>query len=141
MLVCAALLGAGADVALAQERSPSSQEGQPWLEPMPVPADPELESQIEELQQALATLHQQIVRRKDALTRVEDPAKKATLFEELEALRNEQREVEALLRELVDEAKLSERTAIDEALAGARWLERRREQLDQREELIRDRQE
>ncbi len=114
---------------------------EPWLEPMPIPADPELEAQIQEVQEALSTIHTQMVRRKDALGKTQDPATKARLLEEFERLRQEREDLEALLHDLVDEAKISEQTAIDEALAKARWLERQREYQEQREELIRDRQE
>jgi hypothetical protein len=120
--------------------TPSDEEHQ-WLEPIPVPADPELEDQILEIQGALSTLHQQTVRRKEALKHTQDAASKATLYEELEVLRKERQELEALLHHLVEEARLSEQTAIDEALAQARWLERQQERHEQREELIRDRQE
>lgn len=112
-----------------------------WLEPIPVPADPELEEQIQEVQEALNTLYQQMVRRKEALRKTQDAAQKAKWYEELEALRKEHQELEALLHDLVDEARLSERTAIDEALARARELEQQHEQWEHKEELIRDRQE
>ena len=62
------------------------------------------------------------------------------LYQELEALRKERGDLEALLHDLADEARMSERTAIDEALARARWLERQQEQWSQKEELLRDRQ-
>lgn len=140
----AAFLGGQMLYAEQPPSSPSSHDAtaeQPWLEPMPVPADPELEEQIQELQQALTTFHQQTVRRKEALKQTTDSTQKAKLYEELEALRKERQELEALLHDLIEEAKISEQTAIDEALAHARWFERRREQLEQREELIRDRQE
>lgn len=106
-----------------------------------MPADPELEEQIQEVQEALNTLYQQTVRRKEALKKTQDVAQKAKLYEELEALRKEDEELEALLHDLVEEAQISEQTAIDEALARARWLERQQDYLQQREELIRDRQE
>ena len=114
---------------------------EPWLEPMPVPFDQELEEQIVEIQDALSEIHKQMVRRKAILERSPDAASKAALYDQLEALRKERNNLEALLQDLVEEARASEKTAIDEALARVRWLERRREQLEQREELIRDRQE
>ena len=114
--------------------------GKPWLKAIPVPADPELEVQIVEVQDALSTIDKQIVRYKDALGKTQDPATKTSLYEQLELLRKERRELEALLHDLVDEAKLSEQTAIDEALAHARWLERQQEYQEKKEELIRDRQ-
>lgn len=112
-----------------------------WLASMPVPADPELEAQIEELQSALTALHKEMVRRKDALGKTQDPARKTQWYEELETLRKERGELEALLHALVEEARISEQTAIDEALARARWLERQQERQQQKEEIIRDRQE
>ena len=114
---------------------------EPWLEPIPIPLDRELESQIQEVQEALSAIHTQMVRRRELLNTTQDPVKKTAFYEELERLRKERKELEALLHDLVDEAKRSERTAIDEALARARWLERRQEYWEKKEELIRDRQE
>ena len=111
-----------------------------WMEAMPVPADPELEDQIVEVQKALKAIYQQMVRRKEALKKTQDPAAKATLFDEFERLRKEREDLEKLLHDLVDEAKLSEQTEIDAALARARWLERQQEYEQQKEEIIRDRQ-
>ena len=105
-----------------------------------MPADPELEDQIVEVQKALKAIYQQMVRRKEALKKTQDPAAKATLFDEFERLRKEREDLEKLLHDLVDEAKLSEQTEIDAALARARWLERQQEYEQQKEELIRDRQ-
>jgi hypothetical protein len=137
-----------AENGLASPQHPSTQEAlsdtsseSSWLEPIPVPADPELEEQIQEVQEALNTLYQQTVRRKEALKKTQDAAQKAKWYKELETLRKEHQELEALLHDLVDEARLSEQTAIDEALARARWLERQHEQWERKEELIRDRQE
>ncbi|MBI3320991.1 MAG: hypothetical protein HYZ91_01840, partial [Candidatus Omnitrophica bacterium] len=125
----------------ANESAPNELElNEPWLEAIPVPTDPELEAQIKEIQEALGAIYQQMVRRKEALLNASDPAAKTVLYEELEQLRKERKNLEALLHELIDEAKVSERTAIDEALARARWLERRQEYWEQKEELLRDRQ-
>ena len=110
------------------------------MEAMVIPADPELEQQIHEIQDALTAIYQQMVRRKEALKKTQDPATKATLYEEFERLRKDREDLEALLHDLVDEAKLSQRTAIDEALARARGFERQQEYQQQKEELIRDRQ-
>lgn len=107
---------------------------------MVIPADPELEHQIHEVQEVLAGIYQQMVRRREALKKIQDPTAKATLYEEFEQLRKDRDDLEALLHNLVDEAKLSQRTTIDEALARARWLERQQEHQQQKEELIRDRQ-
>ena len=111
------------------------------MESLPVPADPELEALIEEVQDALGTIHQQMVRRKEAIHKSQDATAKTKLYEEFERLRKDREDLEAVLHDLVDEAKLSQRTAIDEALARARWFERQQEYQAQREELIRDRQE
>jgi len=129
-------------VAFAAPQPPKDQQlAEPWLKPIPVPFDLELEEQIAEVQEAIGTLHQQMVRRKEAIKQTPDGASKAKLYDDLEALRQERGDLEAILRELVDEAKASEQTAIDEALARARWLERQQEYWDQKEELLRDRQE
>lgn len=127
---------------LAEEPAPAEPTvEEPWLEPILVPFDPELEEQILEVQQALSTLHKQMVRRKEVLKKTTDPATKTTLYQELETLRKEREDLEKLLHDLVEEARLSEKTAIDEALARARWLERQQEYWEKKEEIIRDRQE
>ncbi|MDP3723743.1 MAG: hypothetical protein Q8R91_09655 [Candidatus Omnitrophota bacterium] len=126
----------------ARAQEPASTEPtESWLEPIPIPADPELEEQIQEVQEALSTIHRQMVRRKEALHNTQDAATKASLYEEMERLRKEREDLEALLHDLVEEARISERTEIDEALARVRWLERQQEQWYQKEELLRDRQE
>lgn len=127
----------------AQEPSASDTEHptESWLQPYPTPADPELEEQIVELQQALGAITKELVRRKQAVQDLQDSAAKTQLYEEIEMLRKEERILGALLRDLIDEAKASEWTAIDEALARARWLERQQEYHDKAEELIRDRKE
>ncbi len=113
---------------------------EPWFAPIPTPADPELEQQIREVQDALTAIHKEMVRHKEALNKAEDAATKARLHDGLDALRSEREDLEALLHDLVDEAKLSERTVIDEALARAKWLERQQEYQQQKEEILRDRQ-
>ena len=128
------------DTPATQASSSHERREEPWLAPLPVPADPELEQQIHEVQDALAAIDKEMVRRKEALNKTQDPATKATLHDEFDTLRKEREDLEALLHALADEAKLSEQTAIDEALARARWLERQQEYQQQREELIRDRQ-
>jgi len=127
----------------ADELSPEEREvvAPRWMEALPVPADPELEQQIVEVQDALKAIYREMVRRKDVLKKTQEPATKARLYDEFERLRKEREDLEALLHDLVDEAKLSEQTAIDEALARARWLERQQEYQAQKEELIRDRKE
>lgn len=110
-----------------------------WLKPIPVPADLELEQQLTEIQQALQALHEQIVRRKQALNNTQEPTVKTTLYHEIELLRAERDKLEALLHDLVNEAKASEKTAIDEAIARARGLERQQEYWQRKEEATRDR--
>lgn len=118
----------------------ASQSDESWIHAIPVAADPELEEQINELQEAVGTIHMQMVRRNDLLQKAQDAGTKTTLYEELEQLRKEREELETLLHKLVDEAKKSEQTAIDTALAKVKWLERQRERQQQQEENIRDRQ-
>ena len=113
---------------------------EPRFQSTPVPADPELERQIEEVQDALKTVYKQMVRRKETLKQTDDLATKDLLHQELEALQRDRKELESLLRDLVEEAKVSQRTAIDEAIARARWWEHQQERWDKQEELIRDRQ-
>lgn len=119
----------------------SSNAVEAWIEPIPTPADPELEAQIKEIQDALSAINMQIVRRKELLRTMQDAAAKSKTYEELDTLQKERRELDALLRNLVEEARISERTAIDEALARVRWLERQQQYWDQKEEVLRDRQE
>lgn len=135
----------------AQEHSAAHSEASPIpelsvvppdaMQPIPIPADPELEDQIKEIQEALSGIYQQMVRRKEAIHKTTDSAARARLYEEFEQLRKDRDDLEQLLHDLIDEAKKSERTIIDEALAKARWLERQQEYQQQKEEIIRDRQE
>lgn len=132
-----------APAASAQEPSTSAadQPTESWLQPYPTPADPELEEQIAELQQAVGAITKELVRRKKAVHELQDSAAKTQLYDEIEMLRKEERMLGALLRDLIDEARASEWTAIDEALARARWLERQQEYHEKAEEIIRDRKE
>ena len=123
-----------------QKPAEETESKEPVLKSLPVPADPELERQIEEVQDALKTVYKQMVRRKETLQQTDDLAKKDLLHQELEVLQRDRKELEGLLRDLVEEAKVSQRTAIDEAIARARWWERQQERWDKQEELIRDRQ-
>lgn len=141
-MLLAGSLGAEPPKGVSQPTSTDIEVAEPrWMEPLPLPADAELEEQIQEVQEALSAIYQQMVRRRDALKKTTDAAIKASLYDEFERLRKEREDLEALLHDLVDEAKLSEQTAIDAALARARWLERQQEYHAQKEELIRDRQE
>jgi hypothetical protein len=141
-VVCASgRLDANEPPAQATSTPPQDELTAPWMEPIPVPSDPELEDQILEVQEAIGTLHQQIVRRKALLEREQESGAKAQLRDELKDLQEEREDLEAILDDLVEEARASQRTAIDEALARARSLERQQEYRTQQEELIRDRQE
>jgi len=125
----------------AQEGSPTkpSDDDQAWFEPIPTPFDPELERQLEEVQSALVAIHKQIVRHKEHAKREGDPAEQARLQERLKALYEERDTLRAVLDDMIGEAKASQRTAIDEALRRARWLERQQESWQKKEELLRDR--
>ena len=131
----------GTGLAAEEPAQPVALDEEPWMEPLPVPFDPELEALIKEVQEALNTVHQQMVRRKELVKQTQDPTAKASLYDELERLRKERAELQGLLNKLVEEARISELTEIDEALARARWLERWEERWEKKEELIRDRQE
>lgn len=126
---------------LSAQEPPAEEPTEAWLQPYPVPADPELEEQIVEIQQALGAINRELVRRNEAVEKTSDSVEKTRLYGELDLLRKERRSLEGLLNDLVDEAKASERTEIDEALARVRWLERQQEQWYKKEELTRDRKE
>ena len=111
------------------------------LEVWEEPSDVELEQQIAQVEDALKQTNQQIVRRKHVLQQTQDPTRQSTLNAELVALQTERGQLQSLLDELVNEAQVTEWTAIDEALRRASWLELRQETADIREEVIRDRQE
>lgn len=139
-LVLAAMLMAGVPAA-AGAASPTNDEphAHPQL-PAGTIADPVLEEQIAKVQGALDQLHEQMAQRRLALQQEPDGTRKAALYAELDGLRKERDLLERLLHDLVDEAKATEWTAIDEALKRARTFERRQEGTYQREEAIRDRQ-
>ena len=102
--------------------------------------DPELKEQILKINDVLEELHQQMADRKGAIQAVSSDAKKAALYVELDRLRKEHDMLERLLHELVEEAKATEWTTIDEALKRARAVERHQERAYQREENLRERQ-
>src|SRR3989338_2154426 len=109
-LCVAGLWWMGVHQALATEPAPQTPSDdvvreEPWLEPIPLPFDQELEQQIEEIQNALGAIHRQMVRRKEALDKTQDDAKKAAFYADLETLRKEREDLEALLHDLVDEAR------------------------------------
>lgn len=141
LMLAVGLLAANPLCAQEPPQTPPAEDAtEAWLQPYPVPADSELEEQIVEIQQALGAINRELVRRNEAVEKTEDPAAKTKLYDELDLLRKERRSLEGLLDELIDEAKASEQTEIDEALARARWLERQQDQWYQKEEQLRDRQ-
>ena len=105
-----------------------------------VTEDPVLKEQIVKVTEGLETLHQQMAQRRKALNTTTDEVKKAVLYAELDGLRKEHDMLERLLHELVEEAKATECTTIDEALKRAREVERYQERAYQKEEVLRERQ-
>lgn len=99
-----------------------------------------LKEQIAKVDQAIQELHGRMVERRQAIQQVTDKTKKAALDAELDGLRKERDMLERLLHELVEEARATEWTAVDQALARAKSLERRQEEAYQRQEALRDRQ-
>lgn len=107
-----------------------------------VPAeDPILKEQILEVHQALEGLHQEMALRRKKLQHATTESQKATLYSELDGLRKEHDMLERLLHELVEEAKATEWTRVDEALRQVRGLERYQEKQQRREDVLRDRRE
>jgi len=119
--------------------SEESEFEEPGMEILSVSADPELEEQIEEIQDALTFLHKDIARHKEALHKTEYTATQTTLQAQLDSLLEERDTLESLLYQLVDEAKASEWTAVDKVLRRAEREERQQERLERREEIIQDR--
>ena len=105
-----------------------------------VTEDAVLKEQITKVDQAIQELHARMVEHRQAIQQAADEAKKAALYAELDGLRKERDMLERLLHELVEEAKATEWTAIDQALARAKVLERRQEGASRRQEVLRDRQ-
>lgn len=106
-----------------------------------VTEDAVLKEQIVKVHEALAVLDQQIAERRRQLQQAAGDAQKSSLlYAEVDGLRKEYGMLERLLNDLVEEAKATEWTAIDQALARAKRFERHQEGAYQRQEVIRDRQ-
>ena len=119
----------------------SEEESHHHEEALQVPTgDPVLQEQIVQVTNALEGIHQQMAQRRQAIQKETDEARKAALYAELDGLRKEHDMLERLLHELVDEAKATEWTKIDEALRKTRPQEQRQEERYRQEESIRDRQ-
>ena len=101
--------------------------------------DPVLKEQIAQMTSALEQLHERMASARKALDAATDDDRKTALYAELDGLRKERDTLERLLHELVDEAKATEWTAIDEALRRSRAFERYQERADQKEDNLRER--
>ncbi|MBI4227405.1 MAG: hypothetical protein HY600_03905 [Candidatus Omnitrophica bacterium] len=106
-----------------------------------VTEDAVLKEQIAKVDEALATIHEQMAVRRQALQQAMTEGQKASLYAELDGLRKEHDLLERLLHELLDEARATEWTAIDAALARVKSYERVQERATRREEALRDRKE
>lgn len=102
--------------------------------------DEVLKEQIHQVNDGLAELHEQLAARRKALQQETDPGKKSALYSELDGLRKEHDMLERLLHDLVEEARATEWTHIDEALRRIKPYERRQERGYEKEESLRDRQ-
>lgn len=103
--------------------------------------DPVLKEQIAKVTEGLQTLHRHMAQRRQAIQKETDAVRKAALYVELDGLRREHDALERLLHELVEEAKSTEWTTIDEALKRVRPTERYNEKETRKEEVLRDRRE
>ena len=105
-----------------------------------VTEDEALKEQIIQLDQAAQNLHHQIAQLRATIQGIADQVQKAKLYAELDGMQKELRSLEQLLHELLDEAKATEWTKIDEALKRANRFDRMQERVYERQEVIRDRQ-
>jgi predicted nucleic acid-binding Zn-ribbon protein len=131
-------------LALAAEEPPSSvpEESRPHVDPTAINTeDEDLKEQIFKVNDALEELHQQIAQQRKQIQAVGTDAERAGLYARLDALRKEHDMLERLLHELVDEARATEWTKVDEALKRVRGLERYQEKQQRREDVLRDRRE
>ena len=104
-----------------------------------VTEDPVLKEQIIKVTEGLQILYRQMAQRRQAIQKETDSIRKAALYVELDGLRRERDALEGLLHELVEEAKATEWTKIDEALKGVRFIDRYSEKETRKEEVLRDR--
>ncbi|MBI3323297.1 MAG: hypothetical protein HYZ95_02395 [Candidatus Omnitrophica bacterium] len=102
--------------------------------------DPVLKEQIQTVTEALNGLHRSIAQNRRALQASPDDSAKSALYAELDGLRKEHDMLERLLHDLVEEARATEWTRIDEALRRTKSYERRQEHSYEKEEALRERQ-
>ena len=129
-------------VSLATAETPvtPSEEAQPHLDPATLATEDEvLREQIFKVNDALEDLHQQIAQQRRKIQAAGTDAERAGLYARLDALRKEHDMLERLLHDLVEEAKATEWTEVDEALRRVRGLERYQEKQQRREDVLRDR--
>lgn len=105
-----------------------------------VTEDTVLKEQIVKVTEGLRTIHDEMARRRKAIQAETDGARRAALYAQLDAVRKEHDALEDLLHDLVEEARATEWTKIDEALRRARAVERYEERRYRQEEVLRDRQ-
>lgn len=130
--------------ALAAEQAPSSvpEDAHPHVDLTAISTeDKELTEQIFKVHDALEDLHQQIAQHRRKIQAAGTDAERASLYAQLDLLRKEHDMLERLLHELVEEAKATEWTKVDEALRQVRGLERYQEKQQRREDVLRDRRE
>ena len=116
-----------------------TQTPEPWLDTILVPQDRELEKQIKEVQDSIFTLHQQMVRRKLTLSETDGVEDRNELMQEIELLTKERDMLEGILHDMVDEARATEWTVIDQALERSRKLEFLLDLEEIKEEAVSDR--
>lgn len=140
-IVLAGLVALAQAPAQGQPAEDLSEEAHPHSEALEVATeDAVLKEQIRRVNDGLAELHMQLAARRKALQQETDPAKKSALYSELDGLRKEHDMLERLLHELVEEARATEWTQIDEALRKIKSYERRQEHSYEKEEALRERQ-
>jgi len=130
--------------ATAEEANPpaAEEEARPHLDPSALRTEDEvLREQIVKVNDALEELHQEIAQQRKKIQAAGTDAERAGLYARLDALHKEHDMLERLLHELVEEAKVTEWTELDEAISRAEDLRRQREYQELKRELLRDRQE
>jgi hypothetical protein len=107
---------------------------------MVVTEDPVLKEQILKVHEGLEVIHQELATRRQAIRQETDEARRAVLYAELDGLRKEHEMLERLLHDLIEEARATEWTKIDQALKEVRDIERYQDRVYRKEEVLRDRQ-
>jgi len=102
--------------------------------------DEQLKQQILKINEAVGQIYEQMAQKRRALNAAPSETQKAALYAELDGLHKERNMLERLLHDLVEEAKATEWTKIDEALKRAKAFERYQERVYQKQEVIRERQ-